>query len=250
MYTEERAVSTVATLDLRGAVDITIKRGATTRLAVIAATPDDAARVITRQRAGHLEIESKSTHAANSVVITTARGRTVIAGGGSIAVGGDVVIHHGRRVTQVFSGPVSVVCAGDIHNDIEGSTVCVAGVAPRVELTVPTVPTIRSTGAGDVLVEDAQQESLQVVLFGSGDIRLTGKVSVLALGLKGSGDIDAEELDAHGATIMLQGSGDIRANVSEKVSIELSGSGDISIAGNPPRRDTRIRGSGDVSFQG
>ncbi len=247
MHTEERAASTFATLDLRGAVDVTIKRGDTTRLVVVAATAKDAARVITRQRAGHLEIESMGTRAANSVVITTARGRTVIAGGGSIAVGGDVVIHHAR---SVFGGPVTVVCAGDIHNDTKGDTVRLAGAAPRVELTVPTVPTIRATGAGDVLVEDAQQESLQVVLFGSGDIRLTGKVGILALGLKGSGDIDAEELDAKGATIMLQGSGDIRANVSEKVSIELSGSGDITIAGNPPRRDTCIRSSGDVSFQG
>lgn len=250
MHTEERAVSTFATLDLRGAVDVTIRRGATARLVVIAATPDDAARVTTRQRAGHLEIESKGTHATNSVVISNVRGATVIAGGSSIAVGGNVVIHHGRRVTQVFAGPVSVVCAGDIHNDAEGNTVCFAGAAPRVELTVPTVPTIHATGAGDVLVEDAHQESLSVVLIGSGDIRLTGKVGVLALGLKGSGDINAEELLAEGATIMLQGSGDIWANVSEKVSIELSGSGDITIAGNPLRRETRIRGSGDVSFQG
>lgn len=214
MHTEERAISTFATLDLHGAVDVTIKRGDTTRIVVVAATVKDAARVITRQRAGHLEIESKGTPAANSVVITTARGRTVIAGGGSIAVDGDVVIHHGRRVTQVFSGPVSMVCVGDIHNETEGNTVCLAGAAPRVELTAPTIPTIRATGAGDVLVEDAQQESLSVVLFGSGDIRLTGKVSVLALGLKGSGDIDAEELNAEGATIKLQGSGDILANVS------------------------------------
>ena len=83
---------------------------------------------------------------------------------------------------------------------------------------------------------------------GSGDIELKGNVDTLKADIVGSGDLEAKKLKANKATLSVSGSGDMDVFVSQELSATISGSGDVTISGNPQKRDTKIRGSGDVKF--
>ena len=66
--------------------------------------------------------------------------------------------------------------------------------------------------------------------------------------LKGDGNFLGKELSTRKAILFIAGAGNIEASVTEDVQAKIMGYGNISIFGNPPQRDTNIKGSGKVEF--
>jgi hypothetical protein len=104
-------------------------------------------------------------------------------------------------------------------------------------------------GSGNVSAQELRQDTLELSIRGSGDIRVSGEVGDLIAGVYGSGDLKLRALNAKNAQLDVQGSGDITATVSHSVIAGVQGSGDITIVGNPPSRKTRVNGSGDIEFE-
>ena len=103
-------------------------------------------------------------------------------------------------------------------------------------------------GSGDVrLAVDVSSLALEVV--GAGDIRVSGRVKDLSIDISGSGDVDASKLTTEKAAISISGSGDVSAYVTEDVDISIVGSGDVTIKGNPKKVKRIINGSGRVSVK-
>ena len=66
--------------------------------------------------------------------------------------------------------------------------------------------------------------------------------------LKGDGNFLGKELSTRKAILSIAGAGNIEATVTESVQAKIMGYGNISIFGNPPQRDTNIKGSGKIEF--
>ena len=66
--------------------------------------------------------------------------------------------------------------------------------------------------------------------------------------LKGDSNFLGKELSTRKAILSIAGAGNIEATVTESVQAKIMGYGNISIFGNPPQRDTNIKGSGKIEF--
>ena len=66
--------------------------------------------------------------------------------------------------------------------------------------------------------------------------------------LKGDGNFLGKELSTRKAILSIAGAGNIEATVTEDVQAKIMGYDNISIFGNPPQRDTNIKGSGKIEF--
>jgi len=85
-----------------------------------------------------------------------------------------------------------------------------------------------------------------ITVKGSGDVKINnGSISNLEITISGSGDIDARNYQVEDVNISVTGSGDTRIWVTETLSGNISGSGDVFYKGNP-RINVDVTGSGDI----
>ena len=66
--------------------------------------------------------------------------------------------------------------------------------------------------------------------------------------LKGDGNFLGKELSTRKAILSIIGAGNIEALVTEEVQAKIKGYGYISIFGNPPQKNTNIKGNGKIQF--
>lgn len=128
-----------------------------------------------------------------------------------------------------------------IATEVKGETLVVKlkhyGVSyvPKLKVYVPIdekFNKITIVGKGEVVSEEnfsLQLQSLEVVL-------------------KGNGTFKGKALSACKAILSIAGAGNIEASVTEDVQAKIMGYGNISIFGNPPQRDTNIKGNGKIQF--
>jgi len=127
----------------------------------------------------------------------------------------------------------------------------------RYKLTLPSLEALQVAGSGTVYVRPLVTEDLQVILDGSGDLRLHGVDAgghSLRLALNGSGDLELVTLSAQALAISLAGSGDVRlGEVAVDGSLEavVKGSGDLVARGRGRAEDVELAivGSGDIDFR-
>lgn len=100
--------------------------------------------------------------------------------------------------------------------------------------------------ASDIDLDNVQQHDLEVILNGSGNIRLTGHVDNLIATINGSGDLNLEGLVAENATVKINGAGTANINVRRVLKANISGAGDIRYSGNPGRVIPKVTGAGSV----
>jgi hypothetical protein len=106
-----------------------------------------------------------------------------------------------------------------------------------------------SEGSGDMKLVMLNNDRLDIALQGSGDALVKGQTKALNVRLLGTGDIDASNLKAIHASVDSSGSADARVFSSGEISVKLRGSGDISVFGNPAKRQVDRSGSGEVHWQ-
>ncbi|MEJ2163406.1 MAG: DUF2807 domain-containing protein [Robiginitalea sp.] len=101
------------------------------------------------------------------------------------------------------------------------------------------------SGSGDITLE-IEADAVDTTLSGSGDIKLTGNAGSFTVKVSGSGDVHAFELEARDVDATVSGSADIQVTAIESLKGRVSGSGDITYKGDPPKVDTKSSGSGDI----
>ncbi|MBC3812432.1 head GIN domain-containing protein [Undibacterium aquatile] len=104
-------------------------------------------------------------------------------------------------------------------------------------------------GSGDLNLSLANSEQVTLSMQGSGDAMLKGQSAALTVKLSGSGDLHAEALKAKQVFIESRGSADSKIFATEEVNARLMGSGDLSVKGNPLRRNAERLGSGDIIWR-
>jgi hypothetical protein len=104
-------------------------------------------------------------------------------------------------------------------------------------------------GSGDMELTGGSAEKVMADLKGSGHMILVGGARELHAEVAGSGELDARHLRAEAAVLSHHGSGSSALYASKRVEVEMTGSGNISVYGNPDKREVSRTGSGSISFQ-
>ncbi|MBX3257591.1 MAG: DUF2807 domain-containing protein [Chitinophagaceae bacterium] len=89
---------------------------------------------------------------------------------------------------------------------------------------------VKITGSGNIRLE-LDAPSVEAGVTGSGDIQLSGNTRDIECSTTGSGNIKATEMKAENAKVKTLGSGNISVFASVKIDASISGSGDISYKG-------------------
>jgi hypothetical protein len=104
-------------------------------------------------------------------------------------------------------------------------------------------------GTGEVELTGGNADRVNADVQGSGHMTLVGGARELHAEIAGSGELDARHLRAEQVKLSHQGSGTSAVYASKRVQVEMTGSGNITVYGNPDNRAVSRNGSGSVSFQ-
>ena len=106
------------------------------------------------------------------------------------------------------------------------------------------------SGSGDMEMNGGDRsDKVEVALAGSGQMTVVGQCKNFKADIPGSGDLDAEHLAAQIAAVHLSGSGTSVVQALRTAEVNLKGSGDVSVLGNPNERSVNKTGAGDVTFR-
>lgn len=100
-------------------------------------------------------------------------------------------------------------------------------------------------GSGNIVVDDIDVKTVDTALLGSGDIKLEGKTNTQKVNVAGSGNILAGDLETTSGDLSIPGSGNITVWISDELTVQVNGSGDIRYYGQP-MIDQSGSGSGDL----
>lgn len=216
-------------------MDIIVIQGAEPKMEVFANDAVDLQKILTSVSGDCL------TTTAPMMIINGGRGVTqIITGHGNTQVAGRDYFEGGStRIGRNFG---TVIGKSDVMEQRSGP------LGFRVEVTLPSVSSLRISGAGNVIYHDIQQEELSLDVSGAGTIDVTGKVNRLEADVSGAGSITAYLLSAAHGRLRVSGAGNIKATATDSVVARVSGVGKIKIGGNPPQRDTDVSGIGKIKF--
>ncbi|KRC66490.1 hypothetical protein ASE12_17975 [Aeromicrobium sp. Root236] len=157
----------------------------------------------------------------------------------------DVRIRVGRPLHVQVVAPKKVV--DDVRTEVRDGTLHVThGVTHAVvEVDVPSLDALGSSGSGDVSAKGIDSDALAVEADGSGDLELTGTTQQLTVDQRGSGDLDLGHLSSADAQVSTKGSGDTDLWVEASLDLRTDGSGDVEYRGDPAVTKD-LNGSGDV----
>jgi hypothetical protein len=115
-----------------------------------------------------------------------------------------------------------------------------------VKVTAPRLDEVALHGSGSICAQGVDAERLDVAIYGSGDIELSGRAHRLDIQMRGSGDTDASALGAADVDVDISGSGDAHVVAQNTLDVAIRGSGDVRYAGDP-KVHRSIAGSGEVA---
>lgn len=124
---------------------------------------------------------------------------------------------------------LSVIGAGDVTID--------RATGNRFNLIV--------TGAGRAKVDRIDVDQFTLAINGTGSAKLAGKTKQALIRSQGDGAVDAAAFSADDAEVILNGSGEIRLSAKRSARNVLKGSGRIIVDGNPACTGSS-EGSGEV----
>jgi hypothetical protein len=188
----------------------------------------------------------------------------------------NVVIKQGAVLEVKATGHPNIIekITTSVSNniwEIDLDNACYQNYELSIEITIPNISSVGSSGSGDVTVEDfIDQGNLDIDMSGSGnitlnnfegttdlDVEISGSGDLIAnnnittlnsldLNTSGSGDYSGFVISSSECTIKSSGSGDCEVNVTNTLDVDMSGSGDVSYRGTPTIT-REITGSGSLN---
>ena len=116
--------------------------------------------------------------------------------------------------------------------DLTGLTVSGAGDVEMDALQTNSLMVVMS-GAGQVSFGQLTAQSLNATLSGLGNIQVAGEVTDLVAVLSGAGALEAGDLKCATANVSISGLGGATVWVTDSLTGDISGGGNVSYYGNP-----------------
>lgn len=164
------------------------------------------------------------------------------------------VIYTTPRLTQINSSgsgrlTISGLNGGTLSVNQNGSrTTELSGNVSRLDLRLNGSGGVNATGlqsgstqasvngSGRLSLGQLRGDSFNLDVHGSGGVNASGAVRAMSVRLYGSGSADLGGLLSQGAELSTHGSGSISAGVSQSLVADTTGSGRITVYGNPAQR--------------
>ena len=107
---------------------------------------------------------------------------------------------------------------------------------------------IAIAGSGKIIANQypVKIEDFELGIAGSGNVQLKGNIQKAEITIAGSGNVKAFDCETAELRIGIAGSGNVEATVTDKLSVEIAGSGSVKYKGNPSVIETDVAGSGKV----
>ena len=118
-----------------------------------------------------------------------------------------------------------------------------------IEVGSPSLIAAVLRGSGALTVEQAEGDSLQLAVLGTGVITVIGQYHSIEAGIQGSGVIDSSALKARSCRLVVQGTGRIRSHCDIELNASVLGSGDIQVLGSPRVKRLSNIGSGRIHLR-
>lgn len=154
--------------------------------------------------------------------------------------GGVLYIEFDKRVRNHDGITIEIYASECRHAHISGSGEIYGNGLFKTDQDV----SVKISGSGDVTL-NVEAPEIQAHISGSGEISLQGSVYKTDIDISGSGDVKASDLQTEKCSVDIAGSGNVSIAVSDKLSVKISGSGDVYYKGSPSI-STDISGSGDI----
>ncbi|UGQ48508.1 GIN domain-containing protein [Massilia endophytica] len=103
-------------------------------------------------------------------------------------------------------------------------------------------------GSGGMNLNTGGSERVVLELTGSGSINSSGNCKALSVDLTGSGSLDAEHMASDVVQVALKGSGNTKVFARQVAEVEIDGSGEVTVFGNPDQRRVSRNGNGTVEW--
>lgn len=97
----------------------------------------------------------------------------------------------------------------------------------KVNIEMPEISVLKSTGNGDVNIQNIVGRYFRAESVGNGDVNCNGTIDTFDIEKSGNGNLNAKKLLAKSAKIKNTGNGDVVVNVSEKITATNVGNGDV-----------------------
>lgn len=226
LKTENRTIDAgVTVITANGPVDLVLRQGTTPAMQVIA-EERLLPRIKTKQQGNALEIDFQdaifhSNHPMRIELTLPKLEQLSLHGSGDARVSG----FSGDKVVLTLRG------SGDMNFD---------GVYQHV--------TASTMGSGDLEMTTGAGSDADLSILGSGAITASGQNKATTVRIMGSGDVNTENLHTDTLKLDVMGSGDSSVYATKSVEVNLHGSGDVSVHGNPVQRNVTRMGSGDISW--
>lgn len=195
--------------------------------------------------------------------------------GVELAGSDNVVVTRGEAFSVVATGPQDVLDKLEI--EVRNGVLIVArksnlmhwgnGKGATIAVTLPRLDSAELSGSGQLTVDSAEGDSVDVVLSGSGNLDVAnvtakslevalagsgdliikaGKADSGEVSVAGSGDVDVKGVTLTSANVSIAGSGDVDVTATVAAEVSIVGSGDVRVGGGA-KCDSSELGSGKVS---
>ncbi|MDB5963394.1 MAG: hypothetical protein JWP59_4688 [Massilia sp.] len=229
---EVRQVDTVSSLAVSGPLEVNVRVGPATALTVDA--DSNLLPLIRSEVTGgvlRLWVEGslRSTNGLRVTYSTPSLTELRASGSGRLTVN-DL---NGQALDFSKSGSGSTILTGQVGNlDVGHSG---SGQINAYGLR-STSARVKQSGSGRTALGPVQGGELSVRVSGSGSVQASGAVNALNARTSGSGGADLTGVSSEQADLTTSGSGSISATVKRSVLAQTSGSGHITVYGNPAQR--------------
>jgi hypothetical protein len=173
-----------------------------------------------------------------SATINTSALNCEISGGGDVKLGG-----------KADSYGIELSGGGDITSDVNAAKIA-CRVSGGGDVTLrggghASIAGVEISGGGDLnMTTDA--DKIDCSVSGGGDAKLNGKATEVKINLNGGGNLDARNLTASNLEFEVSGGSDIHVNVTNELTGQISGGGNIYYTGEPQKVSVDTRGGSKI----
>jgi Putative auto-transporter adhesin, head GIN domain len=119
-----------------------------------------------------------------------------------------------------------------------------------LRISMPELNELKLTGVYNVAAQGIDNEKLEIVADGVGEITLEGKTEQLRVAKGGVGRVDLRDLVAQFASVDASGVGEVIVFVEQELEAEANGIGNVEYYGNPVHVHGETDGLGTVKSGG
>lgn len=120
----------------------------------------------------------------------------------------------------------------------------------KIKITMPEASVIKNIGNSDLTIKNVVGRYFRIENSGNGNTKISGTTDSLDVVKSGNGDISCDKLQVKIANIKNTGNGDVIVNVTEQLTANLNGNGNIKNIGKAKfDNNSKKIGNGDLIIQ-